>query len=263
MEEEESFSELESILKNPGLAHIGLKILSSLDSKSLTNCRLLGNVWKQEIDNNRKLLIIQWRQVRQTKLNCMDVQPMTSTFEAHLTNWKETFDLVEFMTVDKIKLFLKVSRTFIREVLVRNEVGKKEAPLFPIAILEKVAYGFTKILLETPYDFSSRDKYGRTCFMYACKYGCLRIVKLLLANSVEKKIDVNAKDHLGKTALCLAGIHGKSGIVKYLLETSEEFGINPNRIGNDYDYEMIMDNEEPEEDKIRLPLSEAIGNVQL
>ena len=255
-------TDLESILKNPGLTHIVIKILSSLDSKSLAKCRLLGNAWKQEIDNNKKLLIIQWKQVRQTKLICKDLEE--SSFEAHLTIWKETFDLVEFMTVDNIKLFLKISRTFIREVLVRNEVDKTEAPLFPVAILEKVAYKFTKVLFKTPYDFNSRDRYGRTCFMYACKYGCLRVVKLLLANSIEKNIDVNARDHLGKTALSLASIHGYSSVVKYLLENSKEFGINPNRneIGID---EIMDDGEVPEEQKNRLPLSEAIemGHYQV
>ena len=131
------------MLKMPHLAH---DIFKDLDNKSLANCRLLGNFWKQEIDNNKKLLIIQWKQVRQTKLICKDLEE--SSFEAHLTIWKETFDLVEFMTVDNIKLFLKISRTFTREVLVRNEVDKTEAPFFPVAILEKVAYKFTKVLFR-------------------------------------------------------------------------------------------------------------------
>ena len=41
---------MDSFFENPGLSHIGKKILKTLDIKSLSNCRLVCKLWNNEIE---------------------------------------------------------------------------------------------------------------------------------------------------------------------------------------------------------------------
>ena len=52
MTEENNESDINKLMKNPGLDHIPICILECLDFKSLTACRNVSKEWKHFVDNS-------------------------------------------------------------------------------------------------------------------------------------------------------------------------------------------------------------------
>ena len=84
--------------------------------------------------------------------------------------------------------------------------------------------------VEFNMDLNAKNEYyGKTGFHYACeKYQKVKLVELLIKNSVECNIDLNAKDKYGKTGYHLACQNSQVRIVESLIENSVEFNIDLN-----------------------------------
>ena len=75
---------------------------------------------------------------------------------------------------------------------------------------------------------NAKDSGGRTGFHCACSSGQVKVVKILIKNSVECKINLNAKNGDGKTGFHYAFESGRIELVKVLIKNSVEFNIDLN-----------------------------------
>ena len=92
---------------------------------------------------------------------------------------------------------------------------------------------------------NAKDNYGDTGYHCACKWGYVRLkpslwvklVELLIKNSVECNINLNAKNNNGKTGYHHACSHSQTGshaqacgqVQKLILDNSTQFNIDLNR----------------------------------
>lgn len=92
-------------------------------------------------------------------------------------------------------------------------------------------------------DYVNIVKWGKTAFMYACAFGNIESVKLLL----EANVDVNAVDVCGGNALMYACINGETEVVKLLLEANADvnvvdcYGRTPLKIAEEYGHTEIVE----------------------
>ena len=68
---------------------------------------------------------------------------------------------------------------------------------------------------------NTQDKYGWTALMYASRWGCLGVAKVLLKNEA----DVNIQTKWGDTALMIASNNCYLDVVKVLLENGADVNI--------------------------------------
>ena len=82
---------------------------------------------------------------------------------------------------------------------------------------------------KTGLHYEDRDgKASLTGFHNACKRGHIKIVELLIKNSVECKINLNAKNGDGMTGFHYAFESGRIELVKVLIKNTVEFNIDLN-----------------------------------
>ena len=115
---------------------------------------------------------------------------------------------------------------------------KHELPLMDLQRAISVVRFSSK---ELGIDLNARDSYGKTVFMYACSFGELDMMELMMNSSKEFEIDLNARhtkaqrgftEHFGNTAFIFACIRGQTEAVKLMIENRIEFGIDITKVDN-------------------------------
>ena len=87
------------------------------------------------------------------------------------------------------------------------------------------------------------NEWGKTAFMYACAFGNIESVKLLL----EANVDVNVVEVCGGNALMYACMNGETEVVKLLLEANADvnvvdgYGRTPLKIAEEYGHTEIVE----------------------
>jgi ankyrin repeat protein len=74
------------------------------------------------------------------------------------------------------------------------------------------------------FNVNDTDDHGDTGFIYACYYGNLEIVKLLVNQC--KNLNINLKNNDGDTGLMLACDGNNYKVIKFLLNNCEDIDVN-------------------------------------
>ena len=86
------------------------------------------------------------------------------------------------------------------------------------------------IMIKNPQDFgidfNAADQTGNTILHYACKYGNLKVVELLLKHSELNNINLNRPNKKLQTPLCMAYLAYQLDTMKVILEYAHTHGIN-------------------------------------
>ena len=201
------------ITENSAFDHISEQIFGYVDSKTLSQCILVSKNWYNLLI--RTFLIRQlkfyvhekfWVRDSPRKLNLVELCP----------DWtKVAQSLQKFGNNEDIKIIVKVLRIY---VLNYKDKNSRCTPL-QLAV-ENNFIEFLKICLYSNTDFNTKDAFGYTPFLTACRLGKMEVVKLLFDHSKSKNIDVNAHDNLGTTGLHLA-CEGNLDLIQYFCDNCD------------------------------------------
>ena len=233
---------MDSFFENPGLSHIGKKILKTLDIKSLSNCRLVCKLWKNEIEamaskisfqdleqflekytkarsmspeeheiwNNFLVSIYEHSQTRRSKPNLFMKLYLKHFFlNDGLKLRKATTPFFEFVcngNVRMIRFNLEKENFLGNRIVAELEFQKTLRFAIQSDSLEMV-----KSLCQVEPTIVSNDR-GITPLHDAAKMGCLEIVKFL-ANLTSNP---HIRNIYGKTPIDYARDNGHLEIVAYL-----------------------------------------------
>ena len=131
---------MDSILRNPGLHHVGRQILSTLDFKTLWRCRAVSPTWRDFIDSTFSKTIEKWRRFQvkgdfiiyetDQHVKCMDYHPEMASFlrETLTTHELRVHDFTLWMGVTYVATFGNVKNlaTFYRETVRKLMEMEKE-----------------------------------------------------------------------------------------------------------------------------------------
>ena len=214
---------MEGLTQNPGYYYIAKSIFSSLDSKSLTTCRLVCKSWCEFIDYE----ILNWIQIliyQSVKLQ---------DWLDHHESWKEAIEnICEEVNVDKAKKMIVVllqSKDFLMfeatplrqatyagdfdtiEFLVPNVIKNKELGLLTLAVT-RGHFQIVKYLIEHEYDADEVDVDGQSPLHAAADLGDLQLFK-----EIWKKANLKSpEDKEGYTPIHNACLNGHLPIYKFI-----------------------------------------------
>ena len=170
---------MEEILKNPGLNHITNHISSFLDLKSLAQCRLVCQSWKDLIDNDRPWLIFQLEHIHTFEKTFVDQEAEDKP--SVKTNIKERFP--EWFTFIQ-QISRKQSIPPLREIVKQMWIYLGDDQVFNRTPLHyatsKSKTEFVQLLVDCGIDLTMTSLDGWTLMHEACCNGSLEMVKLLL-----------------------------------------------------------------------------------
>ena len=213
-------SYIEIFLKSFGLNHVLEKIFSYLDKRSLANCRLVSNQWKDFIDNQSfALMLLQLRQIMHVNCRKKHISMRSIITHGALQDWRPLFEyLKENGKNPVLNFFLTLFRVYCSSQSCYNLCLSPLEYLSSSNIDETLFY-FVDTLLKTNFDFSKHSKLGLTPLQVTCIYEKIDCVELILAFIEEKGINVNAKDKKDyQNPLHNACQHGTIDIVKLLIQ---------------------------------------------
>ena len=237
----ENGSILEPLILNEGLQHLPSKILRLLDTRSLANCRLVSRQFRDIIDRERQLLILQSNQaLHQPFISLGEIQTLAARkphFKAVVDHFTTNEDSkVLQMLVSILKKFVKDSCGFssflsihcffernydFLEALVRSPYVPEECEV-SVACDEPTG-DFLPMMLKfmKARKMDINQKINRMPLLHIAvvspKQSAAKKVKLLLENAEELNLDFFVVDDLEEeTALELAERLGKNEIVALL-----------------------------------------------
>ena len=166
--------------------HIGEKILEQLDSKTLTKCREVNNLWREYIDNQK----LPW-----TK--------MIKDVVEYSKQWNVFFKSTDLQSIKEIALTISKFKLI-------PAFPKKGTPL-TYAVMSKNTEIVDKLLLKENGKYPT-DEYLRTPLHHAAFDGNLLIKHFK---------DVSPKDKYRMTPLHFATLWGEFDVCKLIIEKSK------------------------------------------
>ena len=209
---EECESPFELLLRNPGYHFILEQICENLNSNDLAKCHRVSKRFHIYLNHNKQWWIAQLRFIRKspktfTDWSKEDKPKKLDTIEDKFPEWQVVFDYFESKAPTSI---LKTLVRFMKKY--HLDVKVDTSPIFDAIMKRKTS--IAKLLLQSPIDIYEREgRFNVTILHYACSYGTVTVVKLLL----ERDLDVNSTDKWGYTPLHYACQYGHLNIVKLLL----------------------------------------------
>ena len=188
---------MKEFLENPGLFHIVNHISSYLDRKSIAQCRLVCQSWKDSIDYDRSWLVFQLEHIQSQEKTFVDyaaegepkvkgiVQerfPEWQAFIQQISRKQRIFRLKK--VVEQMWIYLKDEKT-----------GYDETPLHWAA--EKSNVEFVQLLVDCGIDLKMTDPDGWTPMHSACRYANLEMVQWLIKHT--PTFDATSKTNIGCT----------------------------------------------------------------
>lgn len=140
--------------------------------------------------------------------------------------------LLEAMSKDKVHLAKFVLDALDGEI-VDSVTEDAQTPLISSVLLPdgQARCKFVELLLQRGAAVNCQDASGRTALSYACEYGYLDAVKILVRSNADPEI----VDCWGNTGLMYAAVSGHSPIVEFLVRAFKRLGLQidrQNKVGN-------------------------------
>ena len=199
--------------------HIGEQILEQLDSKTLTKCREVNNLWREYIDNQK----LPWTRM---------IKEFVEYSKQYLIQWNEFFNSTDFQSIKEIAL------SIINFKVIPN-FPRKGSPLI-YAVLSKNTEIVLKLLVKENDKYPT-DEYLRTPLHHAAFGGNLRMCELIIKHFK----DVSPKDKDQMTPLHIATILGEFDVCKLIIEKSKDGNSTTSPVLDEYEnddtaYEMAL-----------------------
>ena len=208
---------MEEILTNQGLCHIVENISSYLDPKSLAQCRVVCQSWKDSIDNDRQWLIFQLEHIHKQEKIFIDFlskdnSEVKASIEARFPEWYHFFKAVtRRQNIPELKEFLKHMWIYFRN----DSMSYYRTPLHDAAAASNIV--FAQLLIDSGIDLEMKNPDGWTPLHFACRYGRIEMVQLLI--KYMPAFHAASKTNNGWTIFHLAAVNSDPQVLKMILNT--------------------------------------------
>ena len=185
---------LENIVMNPGLRHIRDRIFGYVSRETLEICREVSedcNSWLKRFCVVK--LMLEFGDEKRSILNLVRSPAMVPGWKKGVTKFAQKASLDDLLDWKlEVKEFLNWC----------NTVANPGNPVDFAARYDKPR--MMQLFLYTDFDNQSHywpSKYSEPPFTFACLYGSVEIVKMMINSSNEFGIDLKVRDKSGQTAL--------------------------------------------------------------
>ena len=171
---------MEEFLANPGLHNIVRNISSYLDPKSLAQCRVVCQSWKDLIDNDRQWLIYQLEHIHNQEKIFIDYNKpkVKSTIKARFPEWNTFIEEVpRRQNILMLKEIVKHMWIYFKDESINYNIDPLQQAV------AKSNIGFVQLLIKSGISLEMRNPNGRTPLHYACGYGNIEMVQLLIKHT--------------------------------------------------------------------------------
>ena len=206
---------MEELLTNPGLSRIINHISSFLDVKSLAQCRLVSQSWRRLVERQWQLLQLEHMKTIET-----DKAIVRGTISNNFLEWIEIMDLYKTQNTPKLRNFVQEMWTYEYNDTFYNS---KRNPLFDLSSNYNIE--FLQTLICKNIDWATiKDSDGWTVLHYACEYGSIETVQLLISSN--STFDPNTLTRRGYTIFDFAVCNPNFQVPKLIMDT---FTLQPSR----------------------------------
>ena len=199
--------DLEALLLNPGLSHIVSNISRFLDVKSMAQCRLVSQAWKDVIDNQREWLIFQLDYINRSKKNFFSCSSDSFSIMEKFPEWHgiiETF--IKVKSISRLKDFVNYLWIYFED----EEVNRPN-PLHYAIVNSNI--GFVQLLIEVGIDLNMRNRSGKNCLHVACEKGSIEMVQYIISHF---DFDPTLKTKDGRTIFHFAAMNENCDVAKLI-----------------------------------------------
>ena len=208
---------MEELLANQGLCHIVENISSYLDPKSLAQCRVVCQSWKDSIDNDRQWLIFQLEHIHKQEKIFIDFLSKDNSegkasIEARFPEWYHFFKAVtRRQNIPELKEFLKHMWIYFRN----DSMSYYRTPLHEAAAESNIV--FAQLLIDSGIDLEMKNPDGWTPLHYACNHAQIEMVQLLF--KYMPAFDATSKTNKDRTIFHCAAVNSDPQVLKMILNT--------------------------------------------
>jgi len=206
---------LKELIANPGHSCIVRNISSFLDAKSLAQCRLVSQSWKDLIDNNRPWLVFQLEHIHTKEKTFVDQEAedkpsVKTTIKERFSEW------YKFIQQISRKQSIPRLTEIVRQMWIyMNDQIYDDNPLH--SAISKSDTQYVQVLVDCGIDLTmTAQDNGRTPMHYACRFGSKEMVKLLFKHL--PTFDSTSRNDYGQTIFHLAVRNQDPQVLKLILD---------------------------------------------
>ena len=210
----DNHSFMKEFIENPGYSQIVRNISSFLDVKSLAQCRLVCQAWKDLIDNDRPWLVFQLEHIHDQQKTFVtihateDNRSVKTTIRERFPEWYIFIQQISRkQSIPRLKEIVRQMWIYLGRIFVFNQT-----PLHYAIVSSDTE--FVQLLVDCGIDLTMTDPDQWTPMYYACYCGQLAIVQLLLKHQPTFK--TNSR---GQTIFHLAAYNEYPQVLKLILDT--------------------------------------------
>ena len=221
----DSQSFMEAMIENPGHWHIVRKISSFLDAKSLSQCRLVCQSWRDLIDNDRPWLLFQLRHLHSQKKTFVDYSAkgkpkLKESIQKRFPEWNAFIQQISRkQSITRLKEIVKQMWIYLGKIYVFNPLHNAIVFVFnPLHIaIVRSNTEFVQLLVDCGIDLTMTDPDTYTPMHCAAELGNLAMMQLLLKHQPD--FETTLGDPEGQTIFHLAANNEDPEVLKLILET--------------------------------------------
>ena len=208
---------MKELIENPGQCHIVRNISSFLDAKSLGQCRLVCQSWRDLIDNDRPWLVFQLEHIHTQERAFFDREDkdkptVKATIKERFSEWYNFIqETSRKQNIPRLKEFVRQMWTYLGDDQVCDDNPLHYA-------ISKSNCEYVKLLIDCGIDLTmTAQNNGRTPMHYACLNGSIEMVKLLIKQLAT--FDASSRNDLYQTIYHLAVCNPDPQVPKLILDT--------------------------------------------
>ena len=225
---------MEAFLTNQGLCHIVNHISSFLDPKSLAQCRKVCHSWRNLIDNDRQWLILQLEHIqKKNKMFIDEVKKEKPTIQSTISKRFPEWNVVikqfsSHKNIPRLKEFVEHMWIYFNN----ESMSFYMNPLHDSAANSNI--GFVELMIAGGIDLEMKNPNGSPPIHFACRYGQIEMVQLLIKHL--PGLDETYKTKDGETIFHFAVRNPDSQVPKLILDT-----FRFENIRDEYGYTILHD----------------------
>ena len=226
-------------MNNPNMWHLHEQIFGHLNHKTVEICRRVCKVWRESLEKISHVKFIEEFGDRYVEYGLYSMENGGKVSNI-IRGWKNA--VKKYAAKATIKDLQEVIDVLLW-LLIKRSGMVLPYPVHCAARGNSNALKLMEIVLNTSYDFNTRDIQGYTIFHCACAYGRTKLVQFMIKSSKDFSIDLNANTEFRgpfglfnnrwtdvdtETAFHLACNNGCTEIVELMIKSSKDFSIDLN-----------------------------------
>ena len=208
----DSNSIMEKLLANPGHCQIVRHISSFLDLKSLTQCRLVSQSWRDLIDNDRPWLVFQLEHIYNTSMEMLICSArydgVDLNFLKAVTSRPEWYTVIQqISSIPRLKKVVQQLWVYLPNHEFRDPLN---------CAIMKSNSEFVELLIDSGIDLTRTALDGWSPMHYACSSGNKEIVQMFIKHL--PTFDTSSRTEKGATIFHVAAMNPDPQVPQLILD---------------------------------------------